>query len=378
MRGHVRRHGRGWAVVIELPRGEDGRRRHKWHSGFANRRDAERARADFVSQLGKGQYVEPSRQSVRDYLLETWLPAKEVTLKPTSLTAYRVHVNQHIVPYLGALPIQSVTGASLNSLYASLLSADRPSGKGALAPGSVRKVHAVIHKALQDAVRWKLLLSNPADDADPPTVRGTRREMSFWSPAEAERFLRANEGDRLYALWRLLLATGVRRGEAVALTWSNLDERAAVVTVTRAFVAAGYEVRVSSPKSGKPRGLALDPSTLRVLREHRKRQSIERLAAGRTWQDADLIFCDGSGGALHPDRVSKLFQAAVRRAGVARIRLHDLRHTHGAHLAMRGVHPKLVQERLGHHSISMTLDQYGHLFPTMQSQAADAIKDLLG
>jgi integrase len=170
----------------------------------------------------------------------------------------------------------------------------------------------------------------------------------------------------------------VRRGEALPLRWTDLDLDTGTATIRRAFVTVGYQVVDSTPKSGKGRAVDLDPQTVAVLRAHKARLAQERLDIGPAYDDQGLVFARKDGAPLHPDRVSKMFDAYVKRAGLRRIRLHDLRHTHAAHLILSGANPLVVQQRLGHHSVAFTLSHYGHLFPSMQRQAATAIGELMG
>jgi integrase len=170
----------------------------------------------------------------------------------------------------------------------------------------------------------------------------------------------------------------MRRGESLALRWGDLDLEAGTVVTERSLVAVGCETTISMPKNGKRRAIDLDPQTVAVLRAHRKRQLAEKLALGPGYDDQGLVFVREDGTAVHPDRASKMFDAHAKRSGLPRIRLHDLLHTHVSHLAKAGAHPKVVQERMGHHSPAFTLERYGHLFPSMQREAADKIGELMG
>lgn len=378
MRGHVRKRGNTWTVVVDVGRDETGKRQQRWHGGFATRKEAERARVEILSQQANGDYIEPSKETLGHYLTATWLPAKRSSVRPTTFKAYGIHVRCHVLPRLGAVPLQKVTGAMLNKLYAELLAAGRADGSAGLKAGTVRKVHAVLSKALSDAVRWRLLARNPAAAADPPRLGGTRREMDFWTPTESERFLANAKEDELFALWRLYLATGMRRGEALALRWSDISLEGGTVVVARAYVSVGYKAEFTSTKSGRSRNVMIDATTVAALKGHRSRQLESWLAMGVVQTESGLVFSRPDGLPIHPDHVSKRFQRLVAQSGVKRIRLHDLRHTHGAQLAMAGVHPKVVQDRLGHQSITMTLDTYGHLFPSMQESASQAVASMLG
>jgi integrase len=238
----------------------------------------------------------------------------------------------------------------------------------------------MLRKALADAVKWQLLIRNPADAADPPKAGdGAGSEMAAWSAAELRRFLEHVDGDRLASLWTLMAMTGVRRGEALGLRWKDVDLEAARISIVQTLIAVGYEVQIGNPKTrcGR-RSIALDPGTVAVLRTWRSVRQRERLALGLgALADDGLVFTRAEGEHLHPGRVSKLFDAEVRRAGDSRIRLHDLRHTHASIGLAAGVNPKVMSERLGHATVSMTLDIYSHVIPGLQEDAAATVAALV-
>lgn len=185
--------------------------------------------------------------------------------------------------------------------------------------------------------------------------------------------------DRLYGMWLLYATTGLRRGEALGLKWSQLDLERGQAAISEARVTAGYAVRESTPKTDRGRrSVALDPATVAALREHRKRQVSEQLAYGAGYvQTGGLVFVQEDGRPLHPDRVSKVFGTHVSALGGTRITLHGLRHTWASLALQAGVNPKVVSERLGHATVSFTLDTYSHVMPGMQEDAAAAVAALV-
>ncbi|MFN2525524.1 MAG: tyrosine-type recombinase/integrase [Actinomycetota bacterium] len=318
----------------------------------------------------------PLWKTLGDFLVHEWLPAINPTVRATTYLGYRCHVERHIRPRIGTVHLAKVDATTLNSFYAALLAPTKAGGAG-LSPTTVQRVHATIHRALRDAVKWGRIPKNPADDCDPPRERSRfGHEMVTWSPTELRKFLDGVRADRLYALWVLLATTGMRRGEALGLRWSDVDLANAQLAVRQSLVAAGSEVYLSKPKTARGRRVvALDERTVEALTGHRRRQERERRS--RPHDDADLVFCEPDGGPLSPPAISKLFVQLVKEMGLPRIRLHDLRHTH-ATLALRaGIHPKIVSERLGHATVSMTLDVYSHAIPSLQKEAAARVADLV-
>ena len=202
--------------------------------------------------------------------------------------------------------------------------------------------------------------------------------MRWWTPQQARTFLAAVEGDRFYALWVLLLTTGMRRGELAGLRWCDVDLDARVLSVVRTRVSVAYSVCESDPKTrSSRRTITLDARVVGVLRAHRRRQLEERLAWGGAWTDTGYVFTREDGWPMHPERISVLFSRLVEIAGVPKIRLHDLRHTSASLALASGVHPKVVGERLGHSSISVTLDLYSHVMPSLQAEAAAKLGALI-
>ncbi len=380
MKGTIIKRGSSYSVVIERDRDPlTGKRRREWHSGYATKREAEAARVDKLAAVQRGEHVEPSKLTLGAFLTTRWLPARESSLRPSTVESYRRNVRVHIVPKLGGVRLQGLTPDVLNGFYGDRLTTAGRRGDG-LSPRTVRYLHSILHRALADAFRWGLVVRNIADAADPPSQKATRAvPPKTWSAVELRRFLERVHDDRLYGMWLLYATTGLRRGEALGLKWSQLDLERGQAAISEARVTAGYAVRESTPKTDRGRrSVALDPATVAALREHRKRQVSEQLAYGAGYvQTGGLVFVQEDGSPLHPDRVSKVFGANVSALGGTRITLHGLRHTWASLALQAGVNPKVVSERLGHATVSFTLDTYSHVMPGMQEDAAAAVAALV-
>ena len=247
-----------------------------------------------------------------------------------------------------------------------------------LSARTVRYVHSVVKRALDDAVNWGRLARNPAARATPPSAKAAKApKPTTWTAAELREFLDSVRGARFYPLWLLVATTGVRRGEAIGLRWRDLDLDGASMAVTNARVAVGREVVDSPPKSGHGRAVALDTATVAALRAHRKAQAAEQLALGPAYETTGYVFTWEDGRPLHPDYVSAAFRRAVARLDVQTIRLHDLRHTWASLALGAGVNPKIVSERLGHATVGFTLDVYSHVMPGLQEDAAATVAALV-
>jgi len=354
-------------------------RRQRCRAGFRTRTEAEDALAEAITAERKGLSAAPEKLTLAEYLEQEWLPAIASTIRATTLASYTTHVKRHIIPRLGKTPLPKVTGARINGLYATLREEGKVCGSGGLAPNSVRRVHATLHRALKDAVRWGYLSRNPVDSADPPkTGLDKRGEMKTWSAKELKTFLESAKETRLYPLWHTMALTGLRRGEALALRWEDIDLKSGRLSVRRSFVPIGATVIVSEPKTRRgTRLISLDLSTVAILKKRRSQQRQERLAWEGAWNDTGLVFTREDGSLIHPERATKNFASAVKKAGVRAIRLHDLRHTHATLALTAGIHPKIVSERLGHATVSLTLDIYSHAVPALSEEAASVIAALV-
>lgn len=367
-RGFVKKRGSTWTAYwkVDTPHGLKQRTK----GGFQTRREADAFLVDTISALRSGRFAEPSKLTVAEYLVEHWFPVRAASLRPSTHDSYRRIIERHVLPSLGHLRLQHLAGHQLDVLYAELL------GDG-LAPKTVRNVHTTIHKALHDAVRKDLVPRNVADAADPPKLaRPGENEMKTWAPNEVITFFEAIAEHRLAVAYVLAATTGMRRGEILGLRWSNVDLEDRRLTITRTILSVAYKITAGTPKTGKGRRtIALDAETVRLLRQHRTLQSAER--GGRATTRDDYVFAKPDGQPIHPDYFSQTFDRTVKRLGLPRIRLHDLRHTHATLGLAAGVPVKIMSERLGHATAAFTQDVYMHAIPAMEEAAADQIAGLL-
>jgi integrase len=361
MRGHVaKKGGRYYAVVYEGFDSFTGKDKYRWHAAGDTRKAAEKLLTDLVKRLHDGDYRAPDRITFGDYLLERWLPTKRAQLRPSTFSSYKNNIELHVLPHLGAIPLQKLQPEDLDTFYAELLTDGKRNGAGGgLAPKTVRIIHGILRKALADAQRKGTVTRNVADLADPPKVRlGGSREMTAWAADELRDFLAAN--------------TGMRRGEVLGLTWRNVDLDTARLTVSQQILSVEYEAKVADVKtSHSRRTIDLDPKTVAVLKAWRRLQLERKLATGQR-KDEGFVFTREDGGPIHPDFFSQSWERLLKASEFRRIRLHDLRHTHATILLKAGVPVKVVSERLGHSSPAFTMTVYQHVLPGMQADAAAA------
>lgn len=377
----------GYMVVVDVGV-PGGKRKQARRRGYRTVKDALAARDELRDRARRGTYVEPVDLRFGPYLEDRWLPAIKATVKRSTWESYRRLITRHVVPHdIGAAKLPAVTGDMLNRLYGDMLTG--VGERKAVSARTVQYAHTLIHRALKDAARWRLVVRNVAEDADPP--RPQRREMRTWSADDLARFLASATGDRLYPLWALIAATGMRRGEALGLHWRDVDLKVGRVSVVWNLVEVeptgdrpyGYAFTHPKTDAGR-RTVALDKATVAALKAHRKRQAAERLMVGEGWRSgrhgaahADLVFTTPAGEPIHPKTCSSLFETAVKRAGVPRLTLHGLRHSHATLALSAGVHVRIMQTRLGHSSSAVTADLYQHVTAGMDAEAAEAVAALV-
>jgi integrase len=333
--------------------------------------------AQVQQEVRSGTYVEPAQTTFGEWL-DKWLTSyKKGQLKPSTYESYEMLVNVHIKPALGKMPLSKLQAHMLQTFYNEKLEKGRVDGKGGLSTRGVRYLHAVIRQALQQAVKEGLLTRNIADATSPPTVKN--KQMRPLTEDELLTFFEAAKEDRLYAAYVLAATTGLRRGELLGLCWDCVDLENGVITVQRQLLDLndGLSLEETTKSKSGRRSITLTDDAIQELKAHRKRQAQEKLLMGEAYQDNGLVFCKEDGTFLRPEEFTKRFQRYLVKAGLPKVRLHDLRHTHASLLLARGVHPKVVQERLGHSSITMTLDLYSHLTPGLQEAAAATLNGLL-
>lgn len=304
----------------------------------------------------------PSVETVQEYL-ERWFPQMLTrrSLTPSSVARYRADM-AHVVRLIGQRQLNTLGPLDIQNVYTTLLA----EGK---APATVRHVRVIIHGALQDAVSWDLLTKDPARGTTPPKL--PRRELQVPTVEEARALLQAAESDRLHALWVFLSLTGCRRGEALALRWSDIDWGQRVVTIQRTLAGWGAGRVAHAPKTAAgSRQVALSDYLISVLKQHQHIQKLERVVS-KHWEENDWVFTTRHGTWLASGHVYEYFKRLAERAGLPNMRPHDLRHAMASYWIANGVPVKVVSERLGHANISITLDIYGHLLPNMQHDAAD-------
>ncbi|MYA15786.1 MAG: site-specific integrase [Gammaproteobacteria bacterium] len=364
-----------WRVAIELPRDPaTGRRRRRRFTVRGTKRDAQRALRQALHERDHGG-VDPDRITTGEWL-EHWIQqrAREGSLAPGTVEAYRSMVRAHLVPALGPVRLQELRAAHVRALKDDL--------SQARAPATVWSILRLLRQVLQSAVTQELLARNPAAAVpNPSRVRG-RHERRALTEAEIVELLRVAGGTAYDMVIRFALATGARRGELLGARWDAIDLERRVFRVTRTLQVVRNEIIVRPPKTARSRrAIELSPLTLERLRRHRAEQNAARLRLGPAWEDHDLVFPGEGGRYWVPHRFYAGFRELVSESKVERpreVNFHTLRHTAASQWILAGVDLLTVSRRLGHTQASFTMDVYGHMLPGQQYQAAEALDHLLG
>lgn len=372
MRGHIRQRTKGsWSIVIDVGRDpETGKRCQNWHTIRGTKRDAEQALREMLVALDKGTYVKPNRLTVAEYL-EQWLQGYVATnTAPRTRERYEEIVRGNLIPALGSIPLPNLQPRNIQKYYAGALESGRRDGKGGLSSRTVHHHHRILYEALRHAVKHGILIGNPAMAVDPP--RPENKEIAWLGPGDVRLFLDSANQGLYYPAFYTAVYTGMRRGELLGLRWCDVDIDLATLSVVQTLQQlknGQYIFRGTKSKRGR-RQIALSPSLAILLREHRAQQEDTRKLLGKPIEPIDLVFSHPDGAPLRPDSLTRAFSRIVRSLGLDGIRLHDLRHAHATLMLQQGIHPKIVSERLGHSSISITLDTYSHVLPGLQEAAA--------
>lgn len=374
--GHIVERNGSFRVMVYAGRDPvTGRKRYVTRTVRGNRRDAERVRNEMLVDVQQGK-TSPASATFGD-LLDAWYDAASPDWSPRTALEHRRVIDSVLKPALGTKKLAKLRASDLDSLYGALRAGSderRP-----LAPATVRKFHTVARSALQQAVRWEWITSNPAANASPPKVR--RKEPIPPTPDELGRILKAAEAEDpdLYVFVRLAAVLGARRGEVLGIRWSDLTEDCRSVEISSSVVIAKGQVIRKETKTDRVRRVAIDDATAGLLEQHRMACQARAETFGVELGPSSYVLSyepDGS-RPWRPDSASRRFTKLRDGLGLDAVRLHDLRHYVATRLISNGVDPKTVANRLGHASPTTTLAIYSHFVPEADREAADLLGNLL-
>ena len=346
-----------------------------------------------IAAIDSGTYQEPSQMTVSEWL-DIWQADYLGAVKPFTVLTYTQQIDNHIKPALGSIKLEALNAHTIQSFYNTLAKegmlvpkhdksgkAVRIDGKivyeksAPLNPKTIKNVHGVLHKALQQAVKIGYLRFNPADACELPRVE--RKEIRPLDVDDIAAFLKAVHGNRYETILLVTLFTGMRRGEVCGLTWDCVDLEKGTILINKQLQnipGQPGEYRLVSTKNGKGRTIKAAPTVVELLKAHQVKQKEARLLAGPMWQDNGFVFCGDFGERVSPHTVYDNFKKIVTLIGLPNARLHDLRHSYAVAALQAGDDIKTVQGNLGHHTASFTLDVYGHVTEQMKDASAQRME----
>ena len=322
-----------------------------------------------LAQIDSGLSWKGMNATLEEFM-EEWLEASKIRLKPGSIYDYAGYMRRHIIPALGKIKLSDLKPGHIQAFYSQ-------KQKEGASRSTLKNIHSTLHRALNQAAKWGYILSNPANVVDKPKTQHT--EKKTWDETEVISFLSSIEGSLYHGLFYLAVITGLRKGELLGLKWQDLDWTSGELHIQRQLrYINGRGLKLQDLKTAASRRVVvLGKNTIEMLRNHNILQNNARIFSGEKWTESELIFTSDLGTPLHPDTTYRVFKRLLRAAGLPDIRFHDLRHTAATLMLKQGIHPKVVQERLGHADIAMTLNTYSHVIPSMQKEAAEKMDELL-
>ena len=352
-----------WRGEVTVGYTEKGTQKRKYVYG-KTQKEAREKLDEVKRQLSQGTFSD-TKLTVKAYL-EQWLIEKSRDGKIQTAEDYRYQLERYVVPRIGRVQLTKLTPLHVQRMCGDL--ADT------ISPQRANKCRRVLSTALNQAVRWQLIVRNPCDAVKPFSVE--KQDMQIWNAEEATRFIDTARPHRLFAAFYLAMSTGLRRGELLGLRWQDVEGSSLVVR--QSLIDQRGRIMMSTPKTKRgARRVALSPDVMDVLEGHRKRQEAERKHLGTAWPDTNFVFTSKTGTCLQPRSFSRTWHLLQERAGVRHVRLHDLRHLHASLAVRNGMNAKVLADRLGHAKASFTLDVYTHLFEEQRANSAVSIMGLL-
>ncbi len=335
----------------------------------------------FIAKMKLGLWVEGGNVTLGDWL-DAWLEQyAKPSIRPTTYDNYEMVIRLHIKPSLGHIKLEKLQPGDIQSFYNTKLEKGNIRTKKGLSPRTIRIAHVILHEALEQALKEERINRNPVDFCSPPKVE--KREVSYLTPEEEKKFLQALEGEPLAAAFILLLGTGIRRGELLGLRWQDIitTPDGTFLNIRQQLVKAKIDGKqrliFQPPKSDKGRRtIPLLDWGIEALKKHREKQNEQKIKCGKKYEDHDLVFATATGRPINPRNFHRTFKRILAKAGIPDIRLHALRHTFATRLGEANIHPKVMQELLGHSSVSLTLGTYTHVLPKLKQEAVVTLDNL--
>ena len=379
-RGHIKKRGRNYCIVMSTGYKPDGRRIRQWETVGPDKKAAEKRLAELLRELDNGTYVKPTKETLKVFMLD-WLAYVKNNLAASTHNGYEHIVRKHInQSRLANIPLSQITTAHLRSYFDQKLNGDKE-GNSKLSPRTVRHHYMVLREAMQTALQWGRVQRNILDTIAPPKCK--RYEGRTISKKDMGKLLEPAQQTDYYALFFTDIHTGMRLSEILGLRWGDIDFLLNEIQVRRTLHRYKGETIISDTKTaGSRRNIKMTAPSRAVLLDHYEMRKGVSAALGCAFTDDSYVFCHDDGMPLLPNSVSHAWTKLVRKVGLKGVRFHDCRHNHATALFKQKLHPKIVSEMLGHSSVMITLDMYSHVTPSLQEEAAktfdEAFSESLG
>ena len=372
MIGQINKRGESWTVRIFLGRDTNGKRKYFNKTIHGTKKDAQKFLTAKLREKDLGVFIEPASIGLSEYLNKWLEDVAKPRLRESTFSSYEAVLKNYVKPTLGAKRLSDIQAYEVQKLYNDLK-------KQGLSSRTVRYAHVVFSSAMKQAIKWKMLMQNPCDLCELPRLEKT--EMKYLSPEETTKFLDVAKETKHFVLFLLIIESGMRPEEYLALQWKDIDFQQQALSVRRAIVwkRKGGGFTFTEPKTKKSRrSIPISNSVINALKVHRRKQLEEKLKLGSVYGKLDLVFASEVGTPIQPKNLlDRHFRPLLTKAELPSLRLYDLRHTTATLLLSAGENPKVVSERLGHASIVLTLDTYSHVLPTMQESATNKLEKMM-
>jgi integrase len=364
MKGYIRKRGNKYSFTVDV--GKDprtGKRKQKTVSGFKTKKEAQAALAELVTDVEKGNYVEPVKKKFKEFALNYMETIYINRVKRSSYENATNLVHTHIIPFFGDVDINMIDQFLVHEFYTL-------KQKEGYSSAYINRMHEIMRLLLRIAYKWEVLQKDIASLLEPPRIQ--KKEMSVWTIEQVNEFLKFTKHSRYHPIYFLAAYTGMRKGEILGLTWDDVNFEEKTVYVNKTLYKAKEEYLLQEPKTKTSfRSIYIDDDIIRVLKKQKVKQNLERLKYGGVYKEHNMVFAQETGEFVNPGGVNGLFARFIEQSGLPKIRFHDLRHTHATILLQMGVNPKIVAERLGHSSVQITLDTYSHVLPSMKKDLSE-------
>lgn len=364
MKGYFRKRGKKWSFTIDIGRDlETGKRKQKTLSGFNTKKEAEKSCAEMITQIENGLYVDVSKGTIKEFILQWMDTHAKQTLRESTFDVYKWIIDSHIIPGIGMITMDKITTLDIQKF----LNKKKVDG---LSSEYIKKMYNILHGSFEKAVVWGLIQKNIVSAAEPP--RSESKDINTWNIEQASSFLEHTKGEFFHIAYVIAIYTGMRKGEILGLRWKDIDMEASRLSIRQTIYRTRVGLIFQEPKTkSSKRVVALPDIVIQSLKKQKHEQNKWKIQLGPAFLDHDLVVTNYEGKPVDPRNLTRHFTKMIKECELPKIRFHDLRHTHATIMLQLGEHPKVVSERLGHSRVAITMDTYSHVTPDMQKEASD-------